>query len=603
MIAFSRQVKGTDAQLVFQNFMDEQAGHSSATADAHYAMSSHDLKEISTGRINRFLLASSAWHQLLGIDTDFRRADVQSGPVVRTVEGSSEVLNEIAALKTLFLSKWVVMDDLRVRLDMALLQGGMASIDQGLLDYEESQVALAHTAIVRRAASFDYSDVFSRQIQIDVGMQLLMGTTFFKSPEQKRGCLAVLERRESVCGIIPTGGGKTLWFLLAAHLERTMVTVVVVPLVALMRQHLLTAIQCTVPAIEWKRTDDIHADDLPCLVFTSAECAGSREGIELMEKLEATGRLSRIVFDEAHTLVDWTWRESIVRLRQIRKFAVPLLLLSATIPNYTESVYKRIFKREFKFIRSLTVRRDVSLSVKHLSHMYSERHPNPRQVAIDTICEKLQELHSDDRIIVYCMFTADLRAVMRMVDESIENERATGYFSGMTDEEKDASRERWTSGECRVMVATTAFALGVDYPSVRLVILYGGAYSVSDMVQSVGRLGRDGRGGHASVIVSYQLLGRVRRQIVREKGQEEYSLLQSFVKPGTCRQWLLGLVMDGVDWTCFDDDTASWKKCDSCMMRTLTDQEGSRSADVHTLVSLITVRSLFPLITAFYIVS
>jgi len=73
------------------------------------------------------------------------------------------------------------------------------------------------------------------------------------------------------------------------------------------------------------------------------------------------------------------------------------------------------------------------------------------------------------------------------------------YSSGMTEEEREASHAAWLAGRAKVMVATTAFGVGVDYPAVRHVVHCGLPYSMEDYAQESGRAGRDGLGSQSVV--------------------------------------------------------------------------------------------------------
>ena len=71
--------------------------------------------------------------------------------------------------------------------------------------------------------------------------------------------------------------------------------------------------------------------------------------------------------------------------------------------------------------------------------------------------------------------------------------RALHYHAGMEPGERTAAQDAFLTGTMRVVVATTAFGMGIDKPDIRLVLLYNLPGSLEDYVQMIGRAGRDGR--------------------------------------------------------------------------------------------------------------
>ena len=70
---------------------------------------------------------------------------------------------------------------------------------------------------------------------------------------------------------------------------------------------------------------------------------------------------------------------------------------------------------------------------------------------------------------------------------------AVRYHAGLDEREKAANQDAFAKGEARVMVATTAFGMGVNKRDVRYVVNYNMPMSVEDYYQQVGRAGRDGQ--------------------------------------------------------------------------------------------------------------
>jgi superfamily II DNA helicase RecQ len=72
--------------------------------------------------------------------------------------------------------------------------------------------------------------------------------------------------------------------------------------------------------------------------------------------------------------------------------------------------------------------------------------------------------------------------------------RHSGFYHAKMDEQRRADAVKaFEDGTTPIIVATTAFGTGVDFPSISLVILVGIPYSFTDYIQLTGRAGRDGR--------------------------------------------------------------------------------------------------------------
>lgn len=67
------------------------------------------------------------------------------------------------------------------------------------------------------------------------------------------------------------------------------------------------------------------------------------------------------------------------------------------------------------------------------------------------------------------------------------------FHAGLNREEKAIRQHRWKNNECRVMVATNAFGMGIDKPNVRLVVHLDMPGSLEEYFQEAGRVGRDSR--------------------------------------------------------------------------------------------------------------
>src|SRR5262245_34131068 len=158
----------------------------------------------------------------------------------------------------------------------------------------------------------------------------------FKSVEQGMALQLILDAKRDVTAILPTGGGKSLLFFLPAMIEKDMTTVVIVPLIAVMQDLRARCIDNGISCATWDPDNRVtgHVN----LLFVAVEQAIEAPFRNHLQVLYSTGRLKRIVMDEAHvTLTHRDFRPGMNRLVSVmRMVPVPVVLLTATLPPSME---------------------------------------------------------------------------------------------------------------------------------------------------------------------------------------------------------------------------------------------------------------------------
>ena len=212
-------------------------------------------------------------------------------------------------------------------------------------------------------------------------------------------------------------------------------------------------------------------------------------------------RLRRIIVDEAHQLacnsvLNEGFRPKLLRaLRDLRgqHADVPVLLLSATVPPaLAQTLQAEAGLPDLLVVRAPSTRPNVRLTVVTAS---SSHETVVEACAVAEAVHHTSRCKPQDRVLVLVRSVAavarvasDLRHELRKSDVTVHE------YNGKLDSEAQlASATAWAAktGAASVMVATSGFGTGVDYAHVRAVVHVGGAYSVLDLVQELGRGGRD----------------------------------------------------------------------------------------------------------------
>lgn len=348
-------------------------------------------------------------------------------------------------------------------------------------------------------------------------------------PSQEAVIRAVAEGR-NVLGLLPTGFGKSFCFQLPA-LALPGVTIVVSPLVALMHDQALElnrsiggAVRALVAPLRESssRTGKTEvADQLQGraengirLVYTSPERLCQTRFRELVRDAVANGRVRRIVLDEAHTFVSWgdDFRPGFRRverfLAELRaEFGLPVTALTATA-NHTV----RAGLREGVFGLSAEPPSDGDGSAlvtvaenpirPELAIFRRSMGGAGRLTTAGLAEEVLDEIR--DHAIFYCLTVKEVVALHAQLREYLGEAgvRIRRFHGRLTEAEKAAVMTEFREAPVRgqegfaplVVVATSAFGLGINRPDVRTVFCVSPPTDLAALYQQLGRAGRDSAG-------------------------------------------------------------------------------------------------------------
>jgi hypothetical protein len=342
----------------------------------------------------------------------------------------------------------------------------------------------------------------------------VFGYTQYRSASQRAAVRSVLTMPEGATSlvILPTSAGKSLCVqsLVAATAANAGLTVVVVPTVSLAIdqeravRHLVdhpTAYYAATSEAANERNRQIVRrirEGSQRVVFTSPEACLTG----LASSLEAatdTGLLRCLAIDECHMVAQWGdgFRPAFQQLAGLRRSLlrrahVPFqtLLLSATVTQSCLDTLRSAFggPGDFGVTASLQLRPEPDLRWVHC--------PDP-QTREARLLEAVQ--HLPRPMIVYASTREDSGHYFRLLLEA--GWRRTGHLNGATSNaERQELMSRWSAGELDVMVATSAFGLGVDQADVRAVVHACVPETVDRLYQEIGRGGRDGNASLSLVL-------------------------------------------------------------------------------------------------------
>lgn len=308
-------------------------------------------------------------------------------------------------------------------------------------------------------------------------------------------------RGESLLAVFPTGGGKSLTFQLPALIAGEAshgLTVVISPLQSLMKDQvdnlekrgITNAVTINGLLSPLERADAIERvlSGRASILYISPESLRS----QTIERLFLSRTVERFVIDEAHCFsawgqdfrVDYLYIGDFIRELQEKKqsgHAIPVSCFTATARKRVICDIRDYFQEKLGLTLRLytSTASRTNLQYKVVYKTDEEKYPALRE---------LIEQH-DCPVIVY---VSRVKRTREIANKLCRDGFQAREFNGRLDSaSKQANQDAFLRGEAQIIVATSAFGMGVDKPDVGLVVHYDIADSLENYVQEAGRAGRD----------------------------------------------------------------------------------------------------------------
>ena len=306
---------------------------------------------------------------------------------------------------------------------------------------------------------------------------------------------ALLDGRDALC-IMPTGAGKSMCYQIPALLFDG-VTIVVSPLISLMKDQVGSLVQSGVPAAyinsslsypQFLRVLSNVEHGKYKIIYVAPERLLTDGFLDTCKKI----KISMVAVDEAHCVSQWGqyFRPSYLKIISFVESLAnrPIVgAFTATATNDVKEDIKKILRLENPFeITTGFDRPNLFFGVIKSS--------SKDEKLIDLIRER-----GDRSGIVYCATRKNVESVCELLCDN--GFSAARYHAGLDEYERRKNQEDFVFDRKNIMVATNAFGMGIDKSNVTYVIHYNMPKNIESYYQEAGRAGRDG--GEADCILLY----------------------------------------------------------------------------------------------------
>ena len=349
--------------------------------------------------------------------------------------------------------------------------------------------------------------------------------------------------------VAPTSSGKSLIYQLTAEMHKDMLTILIEPTMALMHdqirklknlginaEYVDSTLCSTKKSTIW---DDVYNHKISIL-YVSPERLSSPDFLNAIANLD----IYMVVVDKCHCVLEWgiSFRPDYLKIAKFiknLKHRPIITALTATVnPKDREIIQKLLgMKKPKEFINSIE-RPNLILLKEEIPTYNDEEKIFQRKLA--RLKYNMKKYHRSGSIIVYCSTRKHVDAVYNYLESKFPGQIVRCH-SEMNSRTRAKHEREFINNEKPIMVATSAFGMGIDKGDIDLIIHFDMPLSIGDYYQQAGRAGRDG--GEAHCMILYNEIDAEKWQaFIKEENDnatkkymlEQLKQMQKFVESDSC---------------------------------------------------------------------
>ena len=389
-------------------------------------------------------------------------------------------------------------------------------------------------------------------MQLESALQQYFGYSTFR-PGQKEIINTILSGQDAL-GVLPTGGGKSICYQLSALLLPGL-TVVISPLISLMKDQVDTLTQLGIPAAYLNSTISNHEfqeimkqlrEGSLKLLYVAPERLDNTSFTSFIRQQE----ISLVAIDEAHCVSQWgfDFRPSYRNINQFINQLPQRPVVASFTATATSLVQKDIVKQ---------------LDLNHPEiFINSFDRPNIKFTVLEPSDRKstlYQLINHEESIIIYA-------STRKQVDKLHEDLRKKGYaaskyHAGIEQEERKKAQNDFINDQTNIVIATNAFGMGIDKTDVRKVIHYNLPKDLESYYQEAGRAGRDSLEAEAILLYHSQDIMTNKYLIAQSSDQLAQERLETMIQYANFTGCLRNYILEYFG----ENTTEACGNCSSCL--------------------------------------
>lgn len=390
-----------------------------------------------------------------------------------------------------------------------------------------------------------------------------------------------LDAGQDTIVIAATGSGKQVIYETVGLAHSDKMTIVIEPLLALIYNQVQTlqAYDVSADYIDMTRSKEEIDKILNKarkgklnFLYVTPERLQNRSFIEAMQHSD----IFMVIVDECHCVTEWgyTFRDAYLYIGdfigKLRHKPV-ICACSATISADSLDIIRDSLHMDKPAVLRSDLRRDNLILLKKDVTCNKKTLEERLEFRIKKLCKVIDKYHKDGSVLVFAQTTTYVDALYNILAEKYPDD-VTRYHSRLKSERrKKQLLFDFLQGKRKIMIATSAFSMGIDVPDIELVVHFNAPINMTDYIQQIGRAGRDGRKAHCVLFydrngdddaISNSFIKKTKKQSPKAAKTIKSKLNQvhNFIHSDNC------MVCDILDYQ-GQHETKTCKRCTVCAQK------------------------------------